>query len=120
MNITETTLNDKLIEKTLRRLGLNRSYKGFNYLICAINLVLVDSNSLNYICKGLYIEVALQYNTTVANVERNIRTAKKVIWFRCNKNILKDVFGDRYSLYMPNNANFIDMLADYIKSLLSP
>ncbi len=113
-----TTLEtDKIIESTLRMLGLNKSYKGFNYLIYAINLVLQDSDILTYICKGLYVEIAVHYDTTVASVERNIRTAKNVVWINGDKNMLKSVFGSKYSLNIPNNAIFIDKLAYYIKTV---
>lgn len=108
---------NKFIETTLRILGLNKSYKGFNYLICAVNLVLEDSDILTYICKGLYVEIALQYDTSVASVERNIRTARKVIWNNGDKNTLNSIFGSMYHQSMPSNAVFIDKLAYYIKTL---
>ncbi len=112
-----TSEMNKFIETNLRMLGLNKSYKGFNYLICAVNLVLEDSDILTYICKGLYVEIALQYDTSVASVERNIRTARKVIWNNGDKITLNSIFGSMYQQSMPGNAVFIDKLTYYIKTL---
>lgn len=108
-----------VIETTLRVMGLNKSYKGFNCLICAIILVMENPDILTYICKGLYVEIAIQCGTTVASVERNIRTAKEVIWRNCNENILRSIFKDQYNSKIPNNANFIDMLTDFIKLIIN-
>lgn len=109
---------DYIIERTLRSLGLNNSYKGFRYLIYAIQLVWEDCDFLIYICKGLYVEIAIHYHTTVANVERNIRTVKEAMWNNGNKETLMAVFGSQYYLKLPTNAQFIDTLAYYIKSHL--
>lgn len=109
---------DYIIEATLRSLGLNNSYKGFRYLIYAIQLVWEDYDFLTYVCKGLYAEIAIHYHTTVANVERNIRTVKEVIWNNGDKETLRAVFGSLYYMKVPTNAQFIDALAFYIKSHL--
>lgn len=62
----DMTINtDKMIDATLRMLGLSQSYKGFNYLIYAINLVLEDPAILTYICKDLYSEIAIYYKTSI-------------------------------------------------------
>ncbi len=113
----KTVTTDKAIETTLRSLGLNNSYKGFHYLILAIHLVLEDADILTYICKGLYVEIAIRYGTTVAGVERNIRTAKEIVWANGDTNLLKRIFGDRYALKIPDNAHFIDALTYYIRTL---
>lgn len=122
MKLAENDTNistETIIETTLRMLGLNKSYKGFNHLICAITLVLENSDILTYICKGLYVEIAIQCGTTVASVERNIRTAKEVIWRNCNENVLQSIFRDQYDAKIPNNAIFIDGLTDFIKLMIN-
>lgn len=108
---------EEIIVSTLRLLGLDNTYKGFRYLIYAIQLVLEDSSILTYICKGLYVEIAIHFHTTVANVERNIRTVKEVIWNTGDREILMAIFGSQYHRKLPANARFIDMLAFYIGSL---
>ncbi len=108
--------SDEATEMTLRLLGLNNSYKGFDFLRYGIPLVMQNPDILTYICKGLYTEIAIYHNTTVNCVERNIRTAKEVIWLNGNKTLLKDIFGKIYRYEIPCNAVFIDMLAYYIKN----
>lgn len=106
-------------ETVLRLFGLNNSYKGYSFLIYGIELVIEKPDILTCICKGLYIEIALHFNTTVYCVERNIRTAKEIIWQNGDKMLLKEVFGDAYKESPPGNAAFIDMLAYYIGNEMS-
>lgn len=117
MSYNNTSCPDISIEKTLRLLGLNNSYKGYNFLIYGIKLVIENPKLLTYICKGLYAEIAIYNNTTINCVERNIRTVKEVIWSSASQEILSDIFGDLYHQGIPSNAVFIDMLAYYIKKL---
>lgn len=117
MTKEENICINKCIEETIRLLGLNNSYKGYNYLIYAIELTIDNPAILTYICKGLYLEIALYYNTTITCAERNLRTAKEVIWMKGNKELLKYIFGDTYSDTIPSNAVFIDLLAYYIKKI---
>lgn len=114
-NLTANTA--KIIITTLRALGLGQSYKGFNYLIHAINRTLENPDSLSYICKDLYLDIAFSYNTSVSCVERNIRTAKQIIWRSDNTDLLKCIFGDQYASGIPNNAIFIGCLVHYIQQL---
>jgi len=119
MTKEETICVDKCIENTIRLLGLNSSYKGYNFLIYAIKLTIQKPEILTYICKGLYLEISIHYNTTITCAERNIRTAKEVIWINGNKKLLKKIFGNYYCYAIPSNAVFIDLLAYYIKDLIN-
>lgn len=114
----KATYIDEVIETTLRLLGLNNSYKGFNFLIYGIKLTMKNPNILTYICKGLYLEIAIHYDTSINCVERNIRTAKEAIWQNGNKALLINIFGKTYKSKPPNNAQFIDILAYYMKDKL--
>lgn len=119
MTKEENVCIDKCIEKTIRLLGLNSSYKGYNFLIFAVKLTIEKPEILTYICKGLYLEIAMYYNTTITCAERNIRTAKEVIWMNGNKNLLQYIFGNNYNYTIPSNAVFIDLLAYYVKSVIN-
>lgn len=116
MDTKEKNNKDEIIEEMLRTLGLSKSYKGFEYLQYAINLVWEDSDILTYICKGIYVDIAIYYKTTISSVERNIRTAKEVIWKKCDEMLLYTIFGESRRDQVPQNAVFIDKLAYYIKS----
>ena len=103
----------KEIQTLLRKLNVNRTYKGFNYIIYGTQIVIEDPTLLTYICKGLYVEIAMHFNTTITCAERNIRTVKEIIWNRTDKELLYEIFN---TFYCPTNAEFIDSLAMYIKN----
>lgn len=77
----------------LRRLGVNNSYKGFRYTAYGIDRVIHDPDLLTYISKGLYVDIAYRYSTTVGCVERDIRTVVKTVWEHGDKRLLNEVFG---------------------------
>ena len=97
----------------LRSLGVNNSYVGFRYTIYGVIRSIHDPGLLTYISKGLYVEIAHRYNTSVNCVERNIRTIIKTIWLNGNKELLGEVFGTELE-QKPRNGAFIDALANYI------
>lgn len=103
------------IEITLRLLGLNNSYAGFSYLIYGIDASLKNPEILTHVCKGLYVEIAFRYNTSINCAERNIRTAKEAVFKNGNQELLFDIFGHINKSELPNNASFIDSLSYYIK-----
>lgn len=105
--------------QTLRLLGINESYKGYAYLILAVILVIENSDILTMICKGLYDEIAHQFNTTIYCVERNIRTIKNHLWECGDKVLLSEIFGDLYCSKVPTNASFIDALSYYVREMLN-
>lgn len=105
---------EETIEAALRLLGLNNSYKGFNYLIYGIKLTMKSPNVLSYICKGLYMEIAAEFDTTCSCVERNIRTVRSAVWRNGNEALRIQIFGEEYKDFQPGNKEFIDALAHYI------
>ena len=77
----------------LRRLGVNNSYIGFRYTIYGVIRSVHEPDLLSYISKGLYVEIAVRYKTSVGCVERNIRTIINTIWLHGDRNLLNQVFG---------------------------
>lgn len=102
-------------ENILRRFGLNSSYKGFSYVKYAIELVNQTPDILTYVCKGLYMQIAENFNTTINCVERDIRTVIKVIWRSQKQELRIEIFGETHEEKPPCNAAFLDMLAFYIR-----
>ena len=49
----------------LRRLGVNNSYVGFGYTIHGIISTIHDPHLLTYISRGLYVEIAAHYQTSI-------------------------------------------------------
>lgn len=97
----------------LRRLGSNNSYKGFRYTAYGVSRVIQDHELLTYISKGLYVEIACRYLTTIGCVERNIRTVVKTIWEHGDRKLLNEVFGLELD-QKPHNGAFMDALAHYV------
>lgn len=109
----------KKVEHLIRRLGANGSYKGFHFTVSAVTKSIEDRRLLLYITKGVYLEVALENNTTVKCVERDIRTVIGVIWKYGDRELLNTVAG-RELREKPNNREFIDMLARFVEEEAEP
>lgn len=66
----------KVVKLALIRIGIRCDLIGFSYLCYAIELVIQNPKLIHNLCKGLYIEVSKNFNTSKENcVERSIRHA---------------------------------------------
>lgn len=106
-------MDEKVIENLLLRLGANRSYMGFCYIIYAVKLSIEDENRLQLISKWLYPEIAKKYCTSTQCVERNIRTLVAKIWNKGNRPLLETIAYTPLNK-KPNNASFIAILVAYL------
>ncbi len=97
----------------LRRLGVNNSYVGFRYTLYGVSCIVQDPSLLIYISKGLYVEIAAHYQTSIGCVERNIRTIINTIWIHGNRELLNEIFNFNLE-QKPRNGAFIDALAHYV------
>lgn len=68
------------IEEILLRLGVTANYKGYLYILSAVELCLADRENLHLVTKYVYPKVAKLYHTNWRAVERNIRTVGKLAW----------------------------------------
>ncbi len=102
-------------ENLLRQLGVNGSYIGFDYILYGVDITIKNPNLTTYICKGLYVEIALYFHTTVKCAERNIRTIINAIWNCGNRKLLNKIFSVELT-EKPKNAAFIDTLARYVEN----
>jgi len=102
------------IEKLIRSLGIGATYRGYRYLIYAVNLCLQDETYLLSVSKLLYPQIAQTYCTTSCSVERDIRTVIKVCWERGGKLPL-----EKLALHpldnKPTSSEFIDILVGCMK-----
>lgn len=104
---------EKEISNLLRRLGVNNSYVGFRYTIYGVTRTAHDPTLLVYISKGLYVDIAVRFQTSIGCVERNIRTLINTIWLHGDRKLLNEIFHFELS-QKPRNGAFIDALANYI------
>lgn len=104
------------ISETLLRLGITANYKGFSYLVSAVELCLEDQERLHLITKCVYPAVAKQYKTNWQAVERDIRKAVEIIWARGHATL--DALARRPLEQKPCNAQFLAILTVAVKEPL--
>lgn len=103
------------LESLIWRLGANQSYVGYEYTLSAVDMLMENPDVLQYITKGLYLPIAIEYKTTEKCVERNIRTIVKVIWEGGDRALLEHIAGRRLEK-KPNNREFLNMLVRYLET----
>ncbi len=102
-----------VIHDILRSLGVTRNYRGYTYIVYAVELVLENDSRLNAITKEVYGEVARQFGCEWSAVERNFRTIIKRAW-SINPQRLVEMAG--YPLSGPPTASeFIEIISNYIQ-----
>ena len=108
---------ETLIRQILLELGAPDHLLGHAYIIQAILLVVEDRTYINSITFGLYPQLAAQFNTTAARVERAMRHLIEVTWSRGDMDILSRYFGNTVSADKgkPTNGEFIARLANVVK-----
>lgn len=97
----------------LHELGVSSKYIGFFYTMDAVMLVIDKPQSVNMITKQLYPEIAQRYGVTWNTVERNIRTIILAVWNK-RRAELEHMAGFAFE-NKPNTAQFISILADYVR-----
>ena len=78
-------VNTKIIADLPIELGIKRTYKGYFFLIAALELAITDQKNLLYMSKSIFPVIAARYGTTYSCIERNIRTAINACWNSPNR-----------------------------------
>ena len=106
------------IRRILLELGAPDHLVGHPYVIRAILLVIQDRVYINSITFGLYPQLAVEFDTTPARVERAIRHLIEVTWSRGDLDILEKYFGNTVSASRgkPTNGEFIARMANVVKA----
>lgn len=92
----------------LSRLGVTANYKGFLYIVSAVELCLADEEGLHLVTKYVYPQVARQYHTSWQAVERDIRKAVELAW-ETDRPFLEHL-ARRPLRQRPSNAQFLAIL----------
>ena len=105
------------IRRILLELGAPDHLAGHPYVIRAILLVLSDRMYINSITFRLYPQLAAEFDTTAARVERAIRHLIEVTWARGDLDVLDKYFGNTISASRgkPTNGEFIARLSNVIR-----
>ena len=102
-------VNTKIIADLPIELGIKRTYKGYFFLIAALELAITDQKNLLYMSKSIFPVIAARYGTTYSCIERNIRTAINACWNSPNREKLLTM--SPYPLQKaPSVTAFIDFL----------
>lgn len=108
------------VRRILLELGAPDHLVGHPYVVRAILLVVGDQLYINHITFGLYPQLAVEFDTTPARIERAIRHLIEVTWVRGDIDVLDSYFGNTISASRgkPTNGEFIARIANVVKSRL--
>lgn len=103
------------IQRLLYQGGVFRTYVGYAYLEEAILLVYENPERLLYMCKEVYLPIALKYNTNVKVVEKNIRTVRDVFMKNNGMSVLKELGYDSWKNRYPYPRELIEIFAAHLR-----
>ncbi len=105
---------DLLIGRLFISIGISPNIRGFNFLRCAIKLTIKNPRLIESMTKGLYPEIAKDFDTTGSKVERAIRHALDVAWNKGKSQQFNELLGvTAFSENeRPTNSEFIALVAD--------
>lgn len=101
------------VYQVLRRLGLSANYLGFYQMAWAVRQVREEPEGLLLVTKAVYPAVGRRFHSSWEAVERNLRTAVRIIW-EAKTPLLKELMGPG-SRERPCTARFLALLAAYLE-----
>lgn len=101
-------------ERLLRLLGVSGKLSGFHFAVYMLEQVQEKPEYVLLITKRLYSQTAQYFHTTTNCVERNLRTLVQACWRQPNHSLLERIAGHPLS-QPPTNAQFIDMVAAFLR-----
>ena len=101
----------------LHQLGLSSNYLGFYQMSWAVWQAMKEPERLLMVTKAVYPDVARQFRASWESVERNLRTAVRIIW-DAQTPLLREILGEgRWE--RPSTARFLAILTDYMKNRIN-
>ena len=107
-------VSEVVVYRYLVNLGVPTEMRGYKYIKAAVMLCLQNGEYIHSTTTMLYPEIASQYETTPAAVERNIRRAIEHVCRSTPRKVLKEYFGNVQGDKL-TNRRFIAGLVEYIK-----
>ena len=101
-------------ERLLRLLGVSGKLSGFHFAVYMLERVQEKPEYVLLITKRLYSQTAQYFHTTTNCVERNLRTLVQACWRQPDHSLLERIAGHPLS-QPPTNAQFIDMVAAFLR-----
>ena len=103
-------------EQLLRGLSVTGKLVGFRYAVYMVEQVTDDPDGIYLITKRLYPETAKYFGVKPNAIEHGLRNLVFHCWNHGDREALWEIAGRRLE-NAPTNADFIDMLAAYIKNM---
>ena len=103
------TPQTKSIHTILLSIGIPPNLLGYQYITYAIALIFSNPEYMHHITKGLYMDIASQYETTPARVERANRHSISVAWAHKNLSVISRIFKNTLDPQKstPTNSHFL-------------
>ena len=110
---------EPLVTRLLIDCGLMPHLNGFDYLRSALLRTLDDRTLLRGVTKALYRDIAREYGTNAACVERSMRSAIDRAWARISPRERRSSFGALFDAFpeAPSNVPFLTVMTEYIGQL---
>ena len=120
--VTDTTpreIDEKLVKRLLKEIGVPVNLKGYRYICSAI--VYLSQDKGMKISLGLYPKVAKEFGTTGSRVERAIRHAVERTFEKGNYATMSEVFGTKTCAHSGKltNSEFLYTCVEYLEEQLS-
>lgn len=105
---------DAMIHDALFELCVTQNYNGYRYIYRALSIAAELGCRPKLISKDIYPQIAAEYNTTAASVERNIRTVIHSAWAKAGAAVKLKYFGtfSQDKTWIPTNSQFIFIISD--------
>ncbi len=101
------------IHELLHSLSITRNYIGYEYIITACKLILMNESLLHSVMKSVYPPVAEAFGCNTHNIERNIRTVIFHAW-KYRRERFSEIAG--YPLSAPPTVSeFLAILCNCVK-----
>ena len=106
-----------IVVKTLLNLGISPNTKGYRYLRDGIIICTTYDSKIALTNKFIYAQLAKEYNTTEASIERAVRHAIKSGWHRHKNGFAELIFMNTLQIIndIPTNSVFIYTVSEWIR-----
>lgn len=101
-------------KRLLKDAKISKSYKGYRYLLYAIQLVEEKEERLCNIREEVYQKIADIYQVNYQNVEKDIRTVRDHFWNNNGKQFLESITGSTID-DKPYPKELIEYFVEYLK-----
>lgn len=103
--------------KILVELGMSANLQGFKYMQDSVAMVIKEPSLIKKVTKVLYPEIGKEYDVSGAVVERSMRHATDMAYFKTGFKTLHRMFGLENEImgYKPTNCELIAIISEALR-----